>query len=129
VALKLTPQYLGESKYLVVAKFGNYGLVPFVPIKVKTGLTMTNGIHRVSTYMMGNPNLMLPFETRDYSGGLDLSYVSADLYYLTAAIEYAPGVWEDKQMAVRVSIEGDERILEVVGTQEELGELVEVKWQ
>jgi hypothetical protein len=129
VALKLSPQYLGESKYLVVAKFGNYGLVPFVPIKVKAGLTMANGIHRVSTYMMGNPNLMLPFETRDYSGGLDLSYVSADLYYLTAAIEYAPGVWEDKQMAVRVSIEGDERILEVVGTQEELGELVEVKWQ
>jgi len=129
VALKLTAQDLSESKYLVVARFGNYGLVPFVPIKVKAGLTMTNGIHRVSTFMMGNPNMMLPFETRDYSGVLDLSYVSADIYRLTAAVEYAPGVWEDKQMAVRVSIEGERRILEVVGIEEELSELVEVQWR
>jgi hypothetical protein len=31
-------------------------------------------------------------------------------------------------MAVRVSIEGDQRILEVLGVEEELSELIKVKW-
>lgn len=132
VALKLIPQDLGESKYLVVTSFGNNGMVHFVPIRVKAGLTMTSGatsgINRVSTFLSGNPNLMLPSETRNFSGILDLTYVPADIYRLTAAIEYAPGVWEDKQIAVQVSIEGDQRILKVVQIEEELNELIEVKW-
>jgi len=128
-ATKLIPQDLGESKYLVVANFGNCGMVQFVPIRVKAALIMPlTGISRVSTALWGNPNLMLPFESRDYSGILDLSYVPADVYRLAAAIEYAPGVWQDKQMSVRVSIEGDKRILQVMGVQEELTELVKVKW-
>lgn len=127
-ATKLIPQDLGESKYLVVAGFGNPGMVHFVPIRVKAALVMPNGINRVSTFLSGNPNLMLPSEIRDYSGILDLSYVPADVYRLAAAIEYAPGVWADKQMAVRVSIEGDQRIIEVMGVQEELTNLVEVSW-
>ena len=127
-ATKLIPQDLGESKYLVVAGFGNSGMVHFVPIRVKAALVMPNGINRVSTFLSGNPNLMLPSEVRDFSGVLDLSYVPADVYRLAAAIEYAPGVWEPKQMAVRVSIEGDQRIVEVMGVQEELTNLVEVSW-
>jgi hypothetical protein len=132
VALKLTLQDLGESNYLVVARFGNYGMIHFVPIRVKAGLAMTSGatsgINRVSTFLSGNPNLMLPFETREFSGILDLTYVPADIYRLVAAIEYAPGVWEDKQIAVRVSIEGGQRIVEVLEIEEELNELIEVKW-
>jgi hypothetical protein len=132
VALKLTVQDLGESQYLVVARFGNYGLVHFVPIRVKTALTMVSGIspgmNRVSTYMSGNPNLMLPFETRDYSGVLDLSRVPADRYRLGAAMEYAPDQWAPKQMAVRISIEGERRIVEIEGVEEELNELIEIKW-
>jgi hypothetical protein len=128
VAIKLVPQTLGESKYLVVARFGNFGMVQFVPIRVRAGITMPNGIHRVSTFLLGDPSLMLPFEERDFSGILDLTYVPAGTYGLTAAIEYAPKVWADKQMAVRISIEGNQRILEVVGIEEELNELIEVKW-
>jgi hypothetical protein len=127
-AMKLTLQELDESKYLVVARFGNYGMVHFVPIRVKTQLTMSNGISRTSTFLSGNPNTMLPFETRDFSGVLDLSYVPADMYRLAAAIEYAPGVWESKQIAVRVSIEGERRIVDVLQIEEELNQLVEVKW-
>ncbi len=129
VALKLTLQDLGESNYLVVARFGNFGMIHFVPIRVKAGLTMPNGIFRVSTFMMGNPNLMLPFEKRDFSGVLDLSYVPADVYALAAAIEYAPGLWAPKQMAVRVSIEGDRRIVQILGVEEELSDLIEVQWK
>jgi hypothetical protein len=130
VVLKLTtPQDLGESKYLVGATFGNYGMVHFTPIKVKAGLTMPNGINRVQTFLWGDSSLMLPFEDREFSGVLDLSEIPADLYRFAAAIEYAPGVWVDKQMAVRVSIEGERRIINIVGVQEELGNLVQVKWQ
>ena len=128
VALKLIPQDLGDSKYLVVARLGNYGMIHFDPIRVKAGLTMPNGIFRVSTFMMGNPNLMLPFETRDFSGVLDLQYVPAGVYTLAAAMEYAPDVRADKQMAVRVSVEGDRRNVQILGVEEELGELVEVQW-
>ena len=128
VALKLTLQDLGKSHYLVVARFGNYGMVHFVPIRVKAGLAMPNGIHRVSTFLSGNPNLMLPFETRDFSGVLDLTYVPAEVYRLAAAIEYAPKLWAEKQIAVQVSIEGGQRIAKIVGIQEELNELIEVQW-
>ena len=133
VALKLTLQDLGESNYLVVARFGNWGMVHFVPIRVKAGLTIISGasigIHRTSTFLSGNPNLMLPFETRDFSGVLDLTYVPADTYHLAAAIEYAPDVWAEKQIAVRVSGEGGRKIVEIIGIEEELNELVEIKWK
>jgi len=128
-AIKVIPQTLGDSKYLVVARFGNIGSVQFVPIRVKAGLAIpTTGIHRVSTFLSGDPSLMLPFEQREFSGVLDLSVVEAGTYALAAAIEYAPKQWEPKQLAVRVSIEGEERILEVLGVEEELRGLVEVQW-
>jgi hypothetical protein len=128
VALKLSIQDLGESKYLVVAGFGNYGMVQFVPIRVKAGVTMSTGINRAGIFLSGNPNLMLPFESRNFSEVMDLSYIPADLYRLAAAIEYAPGVWADKQMAIRVSIEGGRRMVQIEGVEEELSELVEIKW-
>ncbi len=128
VALKLTLQDLGESKYLVVARFGNYGMVQFVPIRVKAAVTMFTGINRVSTFLSGNPNLMLPSEIRDFSGVLDLSYVPPDRYSLAAAIEYAPGKWADKQMAIQVSTEGERRIVQIMGVEEELSELIKVNW-
>jgi len=127
-AIKVLPHTLDESKYIVTAKFGNIGQVSFVPIRVKAGLVMPNGIHRTSTFLSGDPSLMLPFETRDFSGVVDLTNVPADTYRLAAAIEYAPGVWKDKQISVRVSKEGERGILEVLGMEEELNELIEVQW-
>jgi hypothetical protein len=128
VALKVIPQDLSDSKYLVTASFCNNGLVHFVPIRVKAGLAMANGIQRVTTFMSGDPTLWLPFETRNFSGILDLSNIPADLYSLAAGIEYAPDVWVYKQMAVRVSIEGERRVMQVLGVQEELNSLVEIRW-
>ncbi len=127
-AIKLIPQDLGDSMYLIATRFGNCGMVDFVPIRVKAQLVMSNGISRVSTFLSGDRSLMLPFEERDFADVLDLSYVPADMYRLAVAIEYAPGLWEDKQIAVRVSKEGERRILQVVGIEEELSELIEVKW-
>ncbi len=128
VALKVLPQTFDDNMYIVAAEFGNVGQVQFTPIRVKAGLAMPNGIPRVGAFLSGDPSLMLPFERRTFSGILDLSNVPADMYRLAAAIEYAPGVWESTQISVRVSIEGDRRILEVMGMEQELTELVEVQW-
>ena len=128
VALKLTIQDSGESQYLVVARFGNYGKIQFVPIRVKAAVTMSSGMNRASMFLSGKRNLMLPFETRDFYGVLDLSNIPADRYSLAAAIEYAPNLWADKQMAIRVSTEGERRIVQIEGVEEELNELIKVNW-
>ena len=128
VAIKVLPHELAESQYLITAEFGNVGQLPFTPIRVKAGLMMPNGLPRVSTFLNGDISLMLPFEQRTFSEVLDISSIPADTYTLAAAIEYAPGLWEPVQMAVRVSIEGERRILEILGMQEELKQLVEIKW-
>jgi hypothetical protein len=127
-AIKVLPHELADSQYIITAEFGNVGKLPFTPIRVKAGLVMPNGIHRTSTFLKGDPSLMLPFERRTFSDVLDISRIPADVYRLAAAIEYAPGRWEPVQIAVRVSIEGDRRVLEVLGMEEELNQLVEVKW-
>ncbi|MGD8500447.1 MAG: hypothetical protein PVJ86_07350 [Phycisphaerales bacterium] len=129
MAMKLTPQALGDSKYLVVARFGNFGTIHFAPVTVQAAVIVPAiGMRRANTYLSGDPSLMLPFETRDFSGVMDLSYLPADMYRLAAALEYAPGQFATKQMAIRVSIEGEERIVEVMGTEKELAEIIEVKW-
>jgi hypothetical protein len=127
-AIKVLPHELADSQYIISAEFGNVGQLPFNPIRVKAGLVMPNGFHRASTFLSGDVSIMLPFEHRTFSEILDISGIPADVYRLAAAIEYAPGRWEPVQIAVRVSIEGDRRVLEVLGMQEELNQLVEVQW-
>lgn len=128
VAMNLHLQNLGESKYLVNTKFGNYGLLHFKPKTCKASVVMSTGMPRSTIFLSGNPSLMLPYETRQFTGIMDLSFLPADTYALAAALEYAPGKLATKQMAIRVSIEADERIVDILGTQEDLSELIEVQW-
>jgi len=129
-ALKLIPSATEGSQYLIVASFGNFGVVHFKPISCKAGVTaITGGVPRSSALLTSKETgLMLPLETRDFSGLMDFSHLPADLYRLSAALDYAPNVRATKQIAIRVSIEGGRRVVDVVGIQEELGEIVEVKW-
>jgi len=128
IAMNLNLQNLGESKYLVSTRFGNLGILHFKPITCKAAVIMPNGIPRTSIFLSGNPSLMLPYETRQFSGIMDLSYLPADTYGLAAAMEYALGKRATKQMAIRVSIEADQRIVQIMGTEEDLSELIEVQW-
>jgi hypothetical protein len=130
--MKLVPSAMDESKYLVVARFGNFGWVHFKPVKCRAVATTGMGTPVVSTLLTGHKvGVMLPLEVRDFSGALDFSPVSPGTYRLTAVMEYATGEVVqrvNKQIAVRVSIEGERRIVEVVQTEEELQEKVEVQW-
>jgi hypothetical protein len=130
-AIKLVPHVWEESKYLIVAKFGNFQLPPihFTPRKCRAVVTTVGGIPQTGTLLSrAKRGPMLPFEKADFSGVIDLSSIPADIYRLAAALEYAPGLVEDKQIAIRVSVEGNRRNVEIVQTEDELEEIVEIMW-
>jgi len=129
-ATRLIPTAISESKYLVAASFFNSGIAHFSPIKCKAAVTMgTDTIARVSALLSSSERgVMLPFENRNFSGVIDFANLPAETYRLSAAMEYAPGQWAKKQIAIRVNIEGEKRVIDVVGTEEELPEIIEIQW-
>ena len=89
------------------------------------------GVPKASTLLTGHKSgVMLPLEVRDFSGAIDFANVPPGTYRLTAILEYGPnpGQKVDKQIAIRISIEGDRRLVEVIQTEEELQEKIEVQW-
>ncbi len=129
-AEKLTPRAFSTSRYLIAAKFSNVGTIHFDPSNCKATVSQgSTTIPRASVRLESiATGVMLPGEERHFSGVLDFSTLPADIYRLSAALEYAPGKWVYKQTQIRVSIEGNERVIETTETQEELAELIEVKW-
>lgn len=129
--MKLVPSAMNEAKYLAVARFGNFGWIHFKPFRCRAVVTTAMGVPKASTLLTGHKSgVMLPLEVRDFSGVLDFTNVPPGTYRLTAVLEYGPNPNQrvDKQIAIRVSIEGDKRLVEVVQTEEELQEKVEVQW-
>jgi hypothetical protein len=129
--LRVDIQDLGASKYLIAAQFGNFKTIHFTPITVKAAVIPTTGassVPRASIFLSGDPSLMLPFETRQFSGVMDFSSIPADNYLLVGRLEYAPGQFARVQKLIQVSVEGGKRVIRTLGTQQELGGKVEVKW-
>ena len=129
--LRVDIQDLGQSNFLIAARFGNFKTIHFTPITAKAAViptTGTGGIPRASIFLGGDPSLMLPFETRQFSGVMDFSILPADTYVLRARLEYAQGKYAPCDKLIQVSVEGDQRVVRVLGTQIELGENVEIKW-
>ena len=129
--LRVDIQDLGQSNFLIAARFGNFKTIHFTPITVKAAVIPTagaGGIPRASIFLSGDPSLMLPFETRQFSGVMDFSALPADTYLLMARLEYAPKTYAYCPKLIQVSVEGDQRVVRTLGTQAELGEKVEVKW-
>jgi len=129
-ATRLIPTAISESKYLIAASFFNSGIAHFDPIKCKAAVTMgSDTIARVSTLLSSSERgVMLPFENRNFSGIIDFATLPAETYRLSVALEYAPGAWATKQIAIRVNLEGEKRVIDVVGTEEELPEIIEIQW-
>ncbi|MHC4511940.1 MAG: hypothetical protein ACYTAO_23840, partial [Planctomycetota bacterium] len=124
-------QDLGQSKFLVAATFGNFKNLHFAPITVRAGAISTSDpaqIPRTSTFLSGDPSLMLPFEIRQFSGVLDFSTLPPDTYLVVGRLEFAPSQFARTYKLVQVSVEGEQRVVRIIGTQPELGENVELKW-
>jgi hypothetical protein len=132
--LRVDIQDMGQSKFLIAAKFGNFKTIHFAPITVKaaiiptTGIAATTGIPRASIFLSGNDEVWLPFEQRQFSDVMDFSAIPADTYLLRARLEYAPKLYAVYDKLIQVSVEGDQRIVRTLATQPELGENIKVNW-
>ena len=133
-ALKLTPVPASESKYQIVASFENNGIIDFDARKCKAAVTtLLSPIPRASAILTNTAtdvtrDRMLPFEQRSFNGAIDFATLDAGEYRLSAALEYAPGKWASKQISIQVTIEGVRRIVNVIGIQEELPQILQVTW-
>jgi hypothetical protein len=122
---------VGQSTIRVAATFANQKTIHFAPITVRAAAIQTtdpSGVPRTSAYLGGDNSLMLPFEMRQFSGVLDFSSLPADVYQLVGRLEFAPNQFARTNKIIQVSIEGGERVVRTIGTADELGENVEVKW-
>ena len=130
--MKLSPALKGGSQYYIVARFGNFGRIHFTPIRCRAAVLdaadPTGRPRAVTALSSSKSDIMLPLEVRDFSGIIDFSNVSAGTYRLAAALEYAPGEVETKQIGIRVQPQGQRRVVEVVKLEEELGEKIKVQW-
>ena len=128
-AINVIPAHLGGSKYIVSAKFINFGSVHVTPIKCSAIVSTETGVKRaIASLTCPKTGFMLPLEVRIYSGVVDFVNIPAGLYYLTAGLEYLPEVRAQRQIAIRVSIEGEERLVEVVRMENDIPNIVEVQW-
>ena len=136
LALKMIPHAVSGSMYQIVAAFSNNGIIHFDPKKCKAAVIsptdpMTDGVRVPRASVMLESvvkGVMLPFEERSFSGMLDFASLDTGSYRLSAALEYAPGKWAEKQVSIVVTIEGDRRVIRITGTQEDLPEILDVKW-
>lgn len=119
---------LGDSQYHVSARLGNYGKVHFMPT-CRVALTMDPGTPMAQGHLTAaKEGIMLPFEFRDFSGIVDFTGFPAGNYRLTALAEYGSNLRALKQIPLRVSIEQDQRIVEVFKPMEGEQGTVGVDW-
>lgn len=131
--ISMNSYHISGSKYQVVGRFNNVGITHFTPIRCKAAVTeLTSNIPRISTILQSDLSLrglyMLPSENRNFSGIMNLSLLDPGEYRLSVAMQYVEGKWQSKQAAIRITTEGGRRILETIGMQEDLKQVLEVKW-
>jgi len=127
--LLLKINHLDKSKYLVVAKYANFGTIHFTPIKCVAIVATELGEYRQTAALTSqDTGLMLPLEVRMFSGTMDFGAVAAGEYRLLVGLEYAPDVRAIKQIGIRVSKEGENKLVEVIQMEEELPQKIEIQW-
>jgi len=107
--------------YLVRAQFSNSGMTHVMPgcrAVVTTADLAQQTRKRIDLSSAGlgqQTGNMLPCEIRLFSGVLDMSEVSVGLYHLTADFAYGAGGSVQKQIVLKVSEVGGQKMVEVVG--------------
>ncbi len=131
-ARKLMTNYVSGSKYQIVGGFSNLGKTHFTPIKCKAAITgPTETIPRISALLQSPVRgYMLPLESRDFTGVIDLASLDPGTWLLSVGLKFGTGEndWVYKQHQIKVTTEGLRRVVETTGTQEDLKQLLEVKW-
>jgi hypothetical protein len=114
---QITLTEAGPSRYFATAMFLNGGVTHVQP-KCRGVLTEAGGgIYKqflMSSEAYGQRGILVPFESRSFTGVLDVSDVLPNIYRLTAVLEFA-GAQVQHQTVIRVREENGQRIAEPVG--------------
>ncbi len=129
VGMAPRPALKGDSEYYIVTKFSNLGIIHFTPIRCRAAVVDPLGNPKVLTSLNSmETGMMLPFESRDFSGVMDFSNVPVGIYRLVADLLYGEGQTADKQIGIRVTAQGERKVIEVLQLEKDLGGKIEVKW-
>jgi len=120
-----------ESNYLVTCGFTNYGYIHFAPKRCIAKVTNVSveGALMAQAVLSGERGLMLPLETRIFSGLLDFSDFPIGFYRVEVNLEYGisdPPAIATNQIGIKVDAKGAKRIIETVGR--DVFEQIGVKW-
>ncbi len=122
------------SRYLVTASFSNVGNTHFQP-RCRAYLTqVVQGAEQGPTVQVADMSSagydqrgnMLPLETRQFTGVLDIASVPEGTYRVTVALQYAGGAAQQSQTAVRIKEEGGAKAIEFVSL-DSLGGKVQIQ--
>jgi len=106
------------SRYIIRTKSGNVGDVHFNP-KCNATVTKPDGAPVLETALSGQRQVMLPLETRDFSGILDFSRVEEGIYRLTVSMDYGEKTKQvSKILPIQISVEEGEKIVTVIPVHE-----------
>jgi hypothetical protein len=117
----LTVSETSASRYLVTASFQNTGETHATSLTCQGVLSIVGGgglgsaVHKrfqMTSEAVGQTGILLPFESRTYSGVLDISDVPAGEYYVTSVLRW-PGSTADgvqEQRAIRISEQGGRKV-------------------
>lgn len=122
MADQLSVSESSPSRYLVTASFSNIGNTHIQP-RCRAYLTQvvpgteqgqTVKIADMSSASYDQRGNMLPLETRQFTGVLDIASVAEGKYRLTVALQYAGGAAEQNQTAVNIKREGGAKVIDIV---------------
>jgi hypothetical protein len=117
----LTVSETSASRYLVTASFQNKGETHATSLTCQGVLSIVGGgglgsavykRFQMTCEAVGQTGILLPFETRTYSGVLDISDVPPGEYYVTSVLKW-PGSTADgvqEQRAIRISEQGGRKV-------------------
>ncbi|MCL5282021.1 MAG: hypothetical protein M1376_19175 [Planctomycetes bacterium] len=117
----LTVSESSASRYLVTASYQNAGETHAVSLACQGVVSIVGGgglgsavykRFQMTSEAVGQTGILLPFETRTYSGILDISDVPPGEYYVTSVLRW-PGSAADglqQQVAVRISEQGGRKV-------------------
>jgi len=113
-AVKTTLAAGEGATYVVQARFANIGNVHFKP-RCRAVIATGQGQAVTEIELAGEEGLMLPLETRDFSGEIDFEKVPAGSYALKVVLEYASGKGEVEQVLITVAEEDGRKVVTTGG--------------